>query len=185
MRVLFTKRGYSPIGGSESLTYQFATRLAARGHQVTGSDPAVGMLSIARSRTGGAAVTWVQSDAAGLRLDRTFDVAIMTGHVFQVFLTDADIAAALAAIRRHLRPGGRLMFETRNPLVREWQEWTPELTLTEVAVPGVGTVEVHYAIKSVDGELVTFETMFRFGFYLIPMRSRDALKCNEMNGERG
>ena len=29
MRVLFTKRGYSPIGGSESLTYQFATRLAA------------------------------------------------------------------------------------------------------------------------------------------------------------
>ena len=34
MRVLFTKRGYSPIGGSESLTYQFATRLAARGHDV-------------------------------------------------------------------------------------------------------------------------------------------------------
>ena len=34
MRVLFTKRGYSPIGGSESLAYQFATRLAARGHDV-------------------------------------------------------------------------------------------------------------------------------------------------------
>lgn len=34
MRLLFTKRGYSPIGGSESLTYQFATRLAARGHDV-------------------------------------------------------------------------------------------------------------------------------------------------------
>jgi glycosyltransferase involved in cell wall biosynthesis len=34
MRLLFTKRGYAPIGGSESLTYQFATRLAARGHDV-------------------------------------------------------------------------------------------------------------------------------------------------------
>ena len=34
MRLLFTKRGYSPIGGSESLAYQFATRLAARGHDV-------------------------------------------------------------------------------------------------------------------------------------------------------
>ena len=34
MKVLFTKRGYSPIGGSESLAYQFATRLAARGHDV-------------------------------------------------------------------------------------------------------------------------------------------------------
>jgi glycosyltransferase involved in cell wall biosynthesis len=34
MKLLFTKRGYAPIGGSESLTYQFATRLAARGHDV-------------------------------------------------------------------------------------------------------------------------------------------------------
>ena len=34
MRLLFTKRGYSPVGGSESLAYQFATRLAGRGHDV-------------------------------------------------------------------------------------------------------------------------------------------------------
>lgn len=34
MRILFTKHTYSPMGGSESLTYQFATRLAARGHDV-------------------------------------------------------------------------------------------------------------------------------------------------------
>lgn len=34
MKLLFTKRGYAPVGGSESLTYQFATRLAGRGHDV-------------------------------------------------------------------------------------------------------------------------------------------------------
>src|ERR1700704_3032244 len=34
MKILFTKRTYAPMGGSESLTYQFATRLAARGHDV-------------------------------------------------------------------------------------------------------------------------------------------------------
>ncbi|HZP96568.1 MAG TPA: glycosyltransferase family 4 protein [Candidatus Limnocylindria bacterium] len=34
MRILFTKRTFAPMGGSESLTYQFATRLAARGHDV-------------------------------------------------------------------------------------------------------------------------------------------------------
>ncbi len=34
MRVLFTKRTYAPMGGSESLAYQWATRLAARGHEV-------------------------------------------------------------------------------------------------------------------------------------------------------
>lgn len=34
MRLLFVKRGYAPIGGSESLCFQFATRLAERGHDV-------------------------------------------------------------------------------------------------------------------------------------------------------
>ena len=34
MKLLFVKRGYAPIGGSESLCFQFATRLAARGHDV-------------------------------------------------------------------------------------------------------------------------------------------------------
>ncbi|MBI2773007.1 MAG: glycosyltransferase family 4 protein [Chloroflexi bacterium] len=34
MRILFVKRGYAPIGGSESLCFQFATRLAATGHDV-------------------------------------------------------------------------------------------------------------------------------------------------------
>ena len=34
MKLLFTKRAYAKVGGSESLAYQFATRLAARGHEV-------------------------------------------------------------------------------------------------------------------------------------------------------
>ena len=34
MKLLFTKRAYARVGGSESLAYQFATRLAGRGHDV-------------------------------------------------------------------------------------------------------------------------------------------------------
>jgi len=34
VKVLFVKRGYAPVGGSESLAFQFATRLAERGHDV-------------------------------------------------------------------------------------------------------------------------------------------------------
>lgn len=34
MKILFVKRGFAPIGGSESLCYSFATRLAERGHDV-------------------------------------------------------------------------------------------------------------------------------------------------------
>lgn len=140
-----------------------ACDFAARGHRVTGADPAGAMLDIARRRPGGGKVTWVESDAAGLSLDDRFDLIVMTGHVFQVFLSDEAVREALRSLRRHLAPGGRLAFETRNPAVEEWRDWVPEKTRETVAVPGVGPVTVHYDIAGVEGALVTYETHFQFG----------------------
>ncbi len=139
-----------------------ACALAARGHYVTGADPAAAMLAIARRRPGGESVSWVHTAAAGLSLDARFDLIVMTGHVFQVFLTDDEIGAVLRRLAAHLAPGGRLAFETRNPGVRRWQDWTAGKTAERVQVAGFGVAEVHYATQSVDGELVTFETHFRF-----------------------
>jgi SAM-dependent methyltransferase len=144
-------------------TGALACLLSSVGHEVTGADPAGTMLDIARRRPGGESVEWVQADAARLSLDARFDLVLMTGHVFQVLLGDDDIAAALGNLRRHLAPGGRIAFETRNAEVREWEEWTPELTRERVDVPGIGTVAVHYDIRAVEGPLVTFETHFDFG----------------------
>jgi ubiquinone/menaquinone biosynthesis C-methylase UbiE len=143
-------------------TGRLAAALAQRGHRVTGADPAVGMLRIARSRPGTARVRWIESNAADLALDSRFDLIIMTGHVFQVFLEDDDVRATLRNLRRHLAPGGKLAFETRNPLIEEWREWTPDLTRERIDVPGIGAVEIHYDIAGVEGERVTFETHFRF-----------------------
>lgn len=42
----------------------------------------------------------------------------MTGHAFQVLLTEGEVRAALAAVRTALVPGGTFVFETRNPDVR-------------------------------------------------------------------
>jgi SAM-dependent methyltransferase len=143
-------------------TGRLASALAERGHRVTGADPSPGMLRVARSRPGGECVSWIESDAASLTLETRFDLIIMTGHVFQVFLDDDEVRATLRALRRHLAPGGCLAFETRNPLVEEWRAWIPSLTRETVAVPGIGMVEVHNDIASADGNLVTYETHFRF-----------------------
>lgn len=143
-------------------TGRLAVELARRGHRVTGADPSPGMLDVARRRAGGELVRLIDATAAGLRLKDRFDLAIMTGHAFQAIIHDDDIAASLANVRRHLAPGGRFSFETRNPLVREWVDWTPEKSREQVAVPGVGTVEVSYDILAAEGELVTFETRFAF-----------------------
>lgn len=78
------------------------------------------------------------------------------------FLDDEDVRATLRALRRHLAPGGRLAFETRNPLVEEWRAWVPSRTRETVLAPGIGAVEIHYDIASSDSAFVTFETHFRF-----------------------
>ncbi len=143
-------------------TGRLAVDLARRGHRVTGADPSPGMLDIARRRTGGEQVAWVEAGAAGLALTQRFDLIVMMGHAFQVLLVDADVRAALANLRRHLAPGGRLAFETRNPLVREWEDWIPERSRETIEVPGEGPVEASFDILQAEGELVTFQTRFRF-----------------------
>lgn len=144
-------------------TGALAVELARRGHQVTGADPSgAGMLGVARTRPGHELVRWVDATAAGLDLETRFDLVIMTGHVFQVFLADADVLAALTNLRRHLAPGGRLAFEMRNRARRSWEGWTPENTRERVEVPGIGGVDVHYALRRVEEPYVTFETHFRF-----------------------
>ncbi|MBM3532340.1 MAG: class I SAM-dependent methyltransferase [Alphaproteobacteria bacterium] len=144
-------------------TGRLASALAARGHRVAGVDPAPAMLDIAQRRPGGDRITWVLSGAAELSLDARFDLIVMTGHVFQVFLDDDDIRAALSTLRRHLATDGRITFATRNRAVEAWKSWVPEATRERIEVPGIGIVEVHYDIRSVEGALVTFETHFCFG----------------------
>ena len=128
---------------------------------MTGADPAAAMLARARARPGGDRVRWIQASAAGLATCRRFDLIVMTGHVFQLLLEDSDVRAALRAAARHLAPGGRLAFETRNPAVREWQNWNPRDTRQRVEA-GVAAAEVHYDISAVSGDLVTYETWYTF-----------------------
>jgi SAM-dependent methyltransferase len=142
-------------------TGRLACEFAARGYQVTGADPAAAMLGVARARPGGDRVRWIETDATHLAVPTRFDLIVLTGHVFQLLLDDRDVRAALRTLSQHLASGGRLAFETRNPAVREWQNWNPRQTTQRVEA-GVLAAEVHYNIGGVSGELVTYETWFRF-----------------------
>lgn len=144
-------------------TGQLAVELAD-GRSVTGVDPASAMLDVARRRTGGHKVDWVEADARTVRLGRRFDLVLLTGHAFQVFLTEEDQSAVLRTIADHLAPGGRFIFDTRNPAMEEWREWTPQRSERMVAHPSLGTVKAwNDAEHDAATGVVTYST-----FYEIP-----------------
>jgi SAM-dependent methyltransferase len=141
-------------------TGTFALLLADRGVHVIGVDPAGASLDVARAKPGAERVTWIHGDASAIPASVAVDAVTMTANVAQVFLTDADWLATLVAVREALRPGGRLIFETRDPAARAWEEWTEAATRSTTDIPGVGPVTDWVQVTEVvgDGALVTFES---------------------------
>jgi SAM-dependent methyltransferase len=142
-------------------TGSLATRLAAEGLTVTGVDPALASLDVARSKPGAAAVRWIHGTAEDLP-PLGADAAVMTGNVAQVFVTDESWAGTLQAIRAAVRPGGALVFESRRPERRAWEDWQAETEATAHEVPGVGRVIVRPRSFEVALPLVTFCDEFTF-----------------------
>jgi SAM-dependent methyltransferase len=138
-------------------TGRLAVELAGRGHRVLGVDPSAAMLDAARRRPGGDLVRWARGDAT-LLAPGEWDLVVLSGNVVQEITDDRALLATFAAIRRALRPGGRLVFDSRNPAARCWTQWTPPDSHRVVG----GGVEVWRANARADGDLVGYETHFRF-----------------------
>src|SRR4051794_15967338 len=141
-------------------TGTFATLLASRGIDVVAVDPAAASLEIAQRKPGANQVRWVHGDASNLP-PLQVDMVTMTGNVAQVFLTDLQWMSTLRAARHALRPGGRLVFETRDPAAEAWRGWTRELTYRRTDI-GVGAVENWIEVTGVTETTVSFVSTFIF-----------------------
>jgi SAM-dependent methyltransferase len=159
-------------------TGSLAVRLAELGFSVTGVDPAGASLNVARAKPNAELVTWVHGDATCLvGLEPAADLAVMTGNVAQVFVSDEDWYATLHAIRTCLRPGGWFVFETRRSEVRDWESW--DLAPSPVAMPDGRTAVVSCSVTDVALPLVTFEGSTALGEEI--MRSTSTLRFRERN----
>jgi SAM-dependent methyltransferase len=157
-------------------TGRLALGMAAAGHTVTGVEPARASLEAARAKPGSKRVTWIEGTSTVLP-DASFDVAVMTSHVAQFFVGDDEWKRALRDLKRSLVPGGRLLFDSRDPWAREWERWNPvdsqhQIALsdrqavtawTEVTAFGDGTVSFthHYVFPDGDELLSTATLRFR------------------------
>jgi SAM-dependent methyltransferase len=149
--------------------------LADHGLEVVGVDPAKASLDVARAKPGGERVRWIHGDATALpSLD--VDLATMTGNVAQAIVDQPDWDGTLRGIYDALQPGGHLVFETRDPAAKAWQEWRRDTSHTVTDIEGVGEVESWYELTEIrlplvsfrstcvfpDGEVLTSDSTLRF-----------------------
>jgi SAM-dependent methyltransferase len=118
--------------------------IARAGKEVTGVELSRKMLDRCRERVAAepddvrARITLVEGDMRDFALEERFSLAIIPFRPMQHLMTIEDQLSCLDAIRRHLVPGGRLIFDVFNPvLVRigsppaaEWND-TPETPLPD------------------------------------------------------
>ena len=142
-------------------TGSFALLLAEYGVDVTGVDPAGVSLDVARDKPGAERVNGVQGDQTCLPAVQV-DVATMTGKVAQVFLTDDAWSATLTSLRGVLRAGGHLVFESRRPNVRAWEQWQNDTDEVTMDIPGSGTVAHRRTVTLIELPRVSFRHSYTF-----------------------
>jgi SAM-dependent methyltransferase len=133
---------------------------AARGFSMIGVEPSPAMLDVARRSPNGELVTWIHGGAEAIGTPSA-DMAFMSGHVAQFFLTDEAWKSALDHLHAALRPGGTLTFESRNPFDRAWDEWTPAHAYTVIdAVAGEITTWTN--AEDIHDDIVRYDNHYRF-----------------------
>jgi SAM-dependent methyltransferase len=148
--------------------------------RLCGLDPAAGMLEVARTCPD---VEWVLGDlTAGPGRDREFELVVMTGHAFQVLLGDDELRAALAAVAAALTDAGSagsagsFVFETRNPLAREWERWDAQYSGEVVAADGSAVRCRCEVAEPVAGDLVSFTHTYTSPPWDRPLTSSSTLR---------
>jgi SAM-dependent methyltransferase len=133
--------------GTGIITLEFARR----GYRMIGVDPSPVMLEVALQKPGADGVQWVQGGAGQLGTPGA-DLAIMSGHVAQFILTDPDWLDALAGVKKALRPGGYLAFESRDPRAQEWKRWSARKRI--IPDSPYGRIESWTLTTNVEGDVV-------------------------------
>jgi SAM-dependent methyltransferase len=131
--------------------------IARAGVEIVGLDIGRGMLRTAEAkrdrepREVSGRVRLVRGDMTDFSLGETFSLAIIPFRAFQSLLTPEAQRSSLTCIRRHLRPGGRLIIDIFDPRL----DWIlPDRT--EPGLPDRPTVT-----HPVSGNTVTVEVLIR------------------------
>jgi SAM-dependent methyltransferase len=195
-------RADGPILDVGAGTGRVALDLARRGHDVTAldSDPELVHELSARARKLGVRVRTAAADARSFELGREFALAIAPMQVVQLLGGERGRRAALACIRRHLRPGAILAAALADPFegipagevvpplpdIREADGWV--YASTPVAVRREETtaaIDRHRQSVSPAGDVSEWVATIQLDLVSAPELESEAADCGFVAHERG
>lgn len=111
------RRSEGPILDMACGTGRLTIPLAADGHRVIGVDASAAMLSAANAKVSAEKlkVEFVRGDIRTVNLNQRFALVVVGCNSLAHLITNDDLEAGLANIRRHLAPGGVFAFDIVNP----------------------------------------------------------------------
>jgi|SRR5579863_8620493 len=94
-------------------TGRLTVSIAQSGIDIVGVDLSDSMLEAARrkARAAGVEVPFVRADMRDLSLDGQFETILIPGNSLLHLLSNEELKRCFAGVRRHLAPGGRLVFD--------------------------------------------------------------------------
>jgi ubiquinone/menaquinone biosynthesis C-methylase UbiE len=139
-------------------TGTLSSQLIHKCKEIYALDLSVEMLNVAKEKTD--AVNWIHASATTFSLDRKFDFIFLSGHSFQTLLTKNDRLALLENIARHLKDNGTFVFDSRNPLVKEWTTWGEKESTRYFKHPIFGIIKSWNDWELKD-EIITYQTFYQ------------------------
>ena len=137
-------------------TGRVTKRLAEAKYTITAIDPNAEAIDYAKQHNTQHEIEWLVGDSAELKAE-SYDFVIMTANVAQVFLTDESWVETLQAIHQSLKPNGQLVFDTRNPAKKVWEEWQKDQTPDKATHPETGeALKIWTEYDGMEGNVFTF-----------------------------
>lgn len=137
-------------------TGRVTMEIAKAGYEVTAIDPNADAIHFAKNKASADLVTWIVGDSKDLKKE-AYDAVIMTANVAQVFITDESWHTVIQDAYAALKPGGHLIFDTRNPNAKAWEEWLKDDTVEQLHDVNTGDPLLYWdEYEGLDENIFTF-----------------------------
>lgn len=115
----YAQRAADPVLEIGCGTGRVTIPLAAAGVAITGLDVSSSMLAEAKRKAEQQSlkIRWVQADGRNFELGQHYALILMPLNVLQFFHEAESLRQVFGCVKRHLVPGGRLIFDVFNPQV--------------------------------------------------------------------